>query len=129
MHYMSASADVGLLLLQMQCRPNSHSYSSSRVLLRGWNGGLPWVLMFWYLPVGYSCYFPLFDVYLFATHVILNGVSSKMISHSDISLQGEAIEVSIQSDVDIWRIRSTHRKKKRLGLSEALPVVSEKDGT
>ena len=36
---MSASAHVGLLLLQMQCRPKSHSYSSSRVLLRGWNGG------------------------------------------------------------------------------------------
>ena len=24
-HHMSASADVGLLLLQMQCRPNSYS--------------------------------------------------------------------------------------------------------
>ena len=36
---MLASADVCLILFQMQCRPNSHSYSSSRVLLRGWNGG------------------------------------------------------------------------------------------
>ena len=38
-HHMSASADVGLLLPQMQCRPNSHSYSTSKILLRGWNNG------------------------------------------------------------------------------------------
>ena len=69
-----------------------------------------------------------FDVYLFATHVILNGVSSKMTSDSDISLQGETVEVSIQSDVNIWRILSTRRKRKSLGFSEASPVVSEKDG-
>ena len=65
-----------------------------------------------------------FDVYLFATHGILNGVSSKMISDSDISLHGETFEVSIQSGVHISRIRSTGRKSKR-----SSSVVSEKDGT
>ena len=35
----------------------------------------------------------------------------------------------MQSDVHILRICSTRCKRKRLGFSEASPVVSEKDGT
>ena len=54
--------------------------------------------------------------------------STKMVSDSDISLQGEAVEVSSQSDVDISRNRSSRRKRTRLEFSEASPVISQKDG-